>query len=124
MASLNRWAGAPVSGGDLVGRDLKFFVVTNTANDIGTADTTHADGYIVEGLLTKAIRAISAVATIEAIGAQANAGFTVVLSGYEGAKVSGSDVAAATHLDNIISTATGKADVTVAEKTLADADWA
>ena len=111
------------SAGEFYGRDVTYYLVGNTANTVGQTGSESA-GVYTEGNFDQAIRAINSVASIEMVGARTDAGFLVGITGYNGRKVSGTDVAAATHLVTVIEAATGLADVTVAAKTLAHAQFA
>ncbi len=107
--------------GSFFGYQPLFFKVTNTADNVGTADTGGAGSAIVEGNFTKALRAIQERASIVIIGARTNAGFIV---GIDGATANpfltandNTDLAAA--LVSVIEASTGLSDVVVTAVTLA-----
>ena len=109
------------AAGSFYGYQPLFFKVTNTADDIGTANSGGGTSAITEGNFEKSIRAIERLASVVIIGARGDAGFVV---GIDGATANAyvtrnddTDVAAA--LDAVISAATGKSDVTVTAITLA-----
>jgi len=116
------------TAGSFYGYDPLVFSVTNTAADIGTADTASVDGVaaFTEGNFSKSIRAIQQQMSIVHIGAREDAGFVVMVDGasanaYVSAN-SDSDVGAA--IDALVSAGTGKSDVTVAALTLAFSELA
>lgn len=98
-----------------------FFKVTNGADNVGTADTGGAGSAIVEGNLTKAIRAIQERASIVILGAQGDAGFVVAVDGATANPFDGSneDTNLADALNSVIEAGTGLSDVTVTQITLA-----
>lgn len=116
------------ASGSFYGYDPLVFSITNTAGDIGTADTPSVDGQaaFVEGNFGKAIRAIQTQMSIVHIGEREDEGFVVMVDGATaGAYVSSNadtDVAAA--IDALVSAATNKTDVTVAALTLAFSELA
>lgn len=109
------------AAGEFYARDVVYYLIGNTANTVGTADTTASNGDLsVEGNFTKAIRGINSVASIEMVGARSDAGFLVGVTGHDGRGA----VAAATDIVNVIEAATGLSDVTAVAKTLAHAQFA
>ena len=116
------------TAGSFYGYDPIILKVSNTAGDVGTADTASADGVaaFTEGNFSKAIRAIQTQMSIVHIGERADGQFVVMVDGATAnayvSSNSDSDVAAA--VDSLVSAATGLADVTVAEITLAAGDLA
>jgi hypothetical protein len=113
--------------GSFYGYQPLFFSVTNTATNVGTADTVPGGGAaITEGNFSKAIRGIQSVGSIVFIGTRANAGFVCAIdaataNAYVSANTD-TDVAAA--LVAAIEASTGLTDVTVTEKTLAFSELA
>ena len=116
------------TAGSFYGYDPLVFSVTNTAADIGTADTASVDGVaaFTAGNFSKAISAIQNQMSIVHIGAREDAGFVVMVDGATAnAYVSSNgdtDVGAA--IDALVSAATSKTDVTVAALTLAFSELA
>ena len=120
-----RTNGAPAAGA-FYGYQPTFYLIANTAANVGTADTGGAGSAIVEGYFTKAIRAIGSVGSIVYIGTRANAGFVVAIdAATANAYVSAnSDTNVAAALVAAIEAATGLADVTAVAKTMTFAEWA
>jgi hypothetical protein len=80
MAGIDRVHGSVVNPATLTGGyPMLFLKVAGTG--VGTADTGGGTTAIVEGNLTKAIRAIQTVATIVYIGTRADNQFVVALDG-------------------------------------------
>jgi len=109
------------AAGEFYGRDVVYYLIGNTANTVGTADTIASTGELTtEGNFTKAIRGINSVASIEMVGARSDAGFLVGVTGHDGRGA----VAAAANLVAVIEAATGLSDVSATAKTLAHAQFA
>lgn len=125
MPGITRVHGTTSAGG-FYGLQPLIFLVGNSANTVGTADTLDGNGLITaEGNFTKAVRAIQERASIVFLGPRSNAGFCVFVDNTANPYVSANtdtDVAAA--LVAAIEAATGLTDVSVTAKTLAFAQFA
>lgn len=122
MPTIQRVHGSAAAGG-FYGYTPQFFSVTNSATNVGTANTLSGGKITAEGNFEKAVRGIQKCASIVFIGERANAGFIVAVdqptaNAYLSAN-DDDDLAAA--LVSHIEDATGLTDVTV---TLLDMSFA
>ena len=125
MAGIDRVHGSPAAGG-FYGYTPQFFSVTNTAANVGTADTTSGGKITAEGNFSKAIRGIQKCSSIVFLGTRANAGFICAVdqptaNAYLSAN-DDDDLAAA--LVAHIEATTGLSDVTVTLLTMSFAELA
>lgn len=114
------------AAGAFYGYTPAFYLITNTANTVGTANSGGGTSAIVEGNFEKAIRAIETRASVVFIGPRADAGFLVGIdqptaNPYSTAN-DDTDLAAALVL--VIEEVTGLTDVSATVKTLAKTDFA
>jgi hypothetical protein len=107
---LTRIHGGTVPGVFHGGYQLRWFKIADTGYD----STPSA----VESKFERAVRIIESVATVVVLGEPTSSGFVVGVdyASYDGRKVDGSDVAAATLLDNLITA--GIDGLTVTEATI------
>ena len=107
---IERIHGGTVPGVFHGGYQLRWFKIADTGYDSSPAD--------VDSKFERAVRIIESVATVVVIGAATGSGFVVGVdyASYDGRQVDGSEVAAATLLDNLITA--GIDSVTVTEATL------
>ena len=123
MAGISRVNGNAAAG-SFYGYQPLFVKVTNTADDIGTANSGGGTTAITEGNFEKALRGIQTIASIVVIGERTDNGFIVALDGATAqptgpAYDTDGTPTVTERLVAVIQAATGKSDVSVAAVTLA-----